>query len=217
LSLDICGQGITRTDGFYRKKEAQVVKLTQTSLKYLDAALILKRIDKMKPDVNFTPIRGRSVVLRARDPMLLREFYAKRFQDEVLRWSDVWPANPTFEEVRLRFAEQERSSNEWRLWIHTLAGRLIGEVSLTDIDRLKRRAEFSIVLFDPAYWGRGYGSEAARLFLTEAAKRLDLELFYLFTASANKRALRAFEKLGFRIVERLRLEGEGFVKMEAET
>ncbi len=155
--------------------------------------------------------------MRARDPRLLREFYAKRFQDEVLRWSDVWPANPTFEEVRLRFEEQERSSAEWRLWIHTLAGGLIGEVSLTDIDRLKRRAEFSIVLFDPAYWGRGYGSEAARLFLAEAAKRLDLELFYLFTASANKRAIRAFEKLGFRITERLRLEGEGFVKMAAET
>lgn len=155
-------------------------------------------------------------MLRARDPRLLREFYVKRFQDEVLRWSDVWPANPTFEEVRLRFAEQKRSPAEWRLWIHTLAGSLIGEVSLTDIDRLKRRAEFSIVLFDPAYWGRGYGSEAAKLFLAEAAKRLDLELFYLFTAADNKRAIRAFEKLGFRITERLRLDGEGFVKMVAE-
>ncbi|MCK4232293.1 GNAT family N-acetyltransferase [candidate division WOR-3 bacterium] len=170
----------------------------------------------MKPDVNFTPIRGRSVVLRARDPRFLREFYAKRFQDEVLRWSDVWPANPTFEEVRLRFAEQERSPAEWRLWIHTLEGKLIGEVSLTDIDRLKRKAELSIVLFDPAYWGQGYGSQAARLFLQDAVERFDLETIYLFTASANKRAIRAFEKLGFRITERLRLDGEGFVKMAAE-
>jgi|GEM_PF-3094416 len=201
---------------FYHRKEAQVVKLTQISPKYLDVSEILKRINLMKLDVNFTPIRGRSVVLRARDPSLLREFYAKRFQPEVLRWSDVWPKDSTFEEVRLRFEEQERSPKEWRLWIHTLAGRLIGEVSLTDIDRLKRCAEFSIVLFDPAYWGRGYGSEAARLVLVEAAKRFDLELFYLFTAADNKRAIRAFEKLGFRITERLRLEGEGFVKMVAE-
>lgn len=170
----------------------------------------------MKPDEKFARLHGELVVLQARDPSLLREFYAKRFQPEVLRWSDVWPKDSTFEEVRLRFEEQERSPKEWRLWIHTLAGRLIGEVSLTDIDRLKRKAEFSIVLFDPAYWGRGYGSEAARLVLVEAAKRFDLELFYLFTAADNKRAIRAFEKLGFRITERLRLEGEGFMKMVAE-
>jgi diamine N-acetyltransferase len=191
-------------------------KVDPDDSKELDVSGILKRIDLMKPDVNFTPIRGRSVVLRARDSGLLREFYAKRFQDEVLRWSDVWPANPTFEEVRLRFEEQEESSKEWRLWIHTFQGKLIGEISLTDIDSLKHRAEFSIVLFDPAYWGQGYGSQAARLFLQDAVKRFDLETIYLFTASANKRAIRSFEKLGFRITERLRLEGAGFVKMEAE-
>ena len=89
-------------------------------------------------------------------------------------------------------------------------------MSLTDIDRLKRKAELSIVLFDPAYWGQGYGSQAARLFLQDAVERFDLETIYLFTASANKRAIRAFEKLGFRITERLRLDGEGFVKMAAE-
>lgn len=153
-------------------------------------------------------------MLRARDSGFLREFYAKRFQADVLRWADVWPEEPGFEEVRLRFEEQERSPKEWRLWIHTLEGKLIGEVGLSDMDRFKRLAELSIVLFDPAYWGQGYGTEAATLFLADSVKRFNLEGVYLFTAADNKRAIRSFEKLGFRITDRLILEKERFVKME---
>ena len=170
----------------------------------------------MRPAADFKPISGKLVILKPRSRELLREFYTKRFKSDVLRWSDVWPENPTLEEVRLRFEEQEESSKEWRLWIHTIQGRLIGEISLTDIDSLKNRAELSIVLFDPPYWGQGYGTEATMLFLADAVKRFNLESVYLFTALENKRAIRSFEKLGFRIAERLSLEQERFVRMEAE-
>lgn len=171
----------------------------------------------MRPRADFKPLGGKLVILKPRSRELLREFYTKRFQSEVLRWSDVWPENPTFEEVRLRFEEQENSSKEWRLWIHTHEGKLIGEISLTDIDAFNRRAELSIVLFDPPYWGQGYGTEATMLFLTDAVKRFNLESVYLFTALENKRAIRSFEKLGFHITERLMLEKDRFVRMELES
>lgn len=168
----------------------------------------------MRPGPEFTPLSGKLVVLRPRSRELLGDFFRKRFQSEVLRWSDVWPANPSFEEVRLRFAEQEESSKEWRLWIHTVEGKLIGEISLTDIDNSKHSAELSIVLFDPPYWGQGYGTEAAALFLADVVSRFGLRSVYLFTAQDNKRAVRSFEKLGFRIAERLTMEREHFVRME---
>lgn len=169
----------------------------------------------MKPSQDFIPIRGKLVVLHPRNPELLKEFYAKRFRPEVLRWADTWPKNPSFEEVGQRFEKQERSSNQWRLWIHTLDGKLIGQVSLFDIDKVKRQAEFGVVLFAPPYWGQGYGTEAARLFLTDACRRFDLELVYLSTAQDNKRAIRSFEKLGFRITERLSTEDQRSVIMQA--
>lgn len=168
----------------------------------------------MKSDDRFEPLEGKRVVLRLRSYALLREFFTKRFQGDVLEWADVWPENPNYEEVRLRFRQQEESDREWRLWVHTLESKLIGEISLTDIDRQNRRAELSIVLFDPPYWGQGYGTEAARLFLADAASRFGLELFYLFTAQKNVRAIRSFQKLGFNVTEKLSLEGERFVRME---
>jgi RimJ/RimL family protein N-acetyltransferase len=170
----------------------------------------------MRPAADFKPLGGKLVLLRPRSRELLEDFYVKRFQAEVLEWADVWPKEPSFEEVRLRFHEQERSSKEWRLWIHTMQGKLIGEVSLFDIDQVECRAEFGIVLFDTAYWGRGYGTEAAGLFLYDAVKRFNLDSVYLFTALDNKRAIRSFEKLGFRITERLMLEKDRFVRMEAQ-
>lgn len=168
----------------------------------------------MKPSPGFEPIRGELVQLRPRSPELLREFYAKRLKENVLMWSEVWPPDPSFEEARLQFQEQERSPREWRLWIFTHQGKLIGEASLVDIDRLAKKAEFSIVLVDENYWGRGFGSEAARLFLADAFTRFGLELIYLFTSVENVRAIGAFQKLGFEKKERLKFEGKGFVRME---
>lgn len=168
----------------------------------------------MKPGTDFKPITGKLVVLRPRSQSLLREFYAKRLRADVLEWAEVWPANPTYEEVRLSFAAQEESSKEWRLWIHSFAGRLVGEASLVDIDRGNRRAEFAICIFDPDYWQKGFGTEAGMLFLQDAVRRFGLELVYLFTKQVNARAIGSFEKIGFRIVQRLSLEGKQFVRME---
>lgn len=169
----------------------------------------------MKPGVDFKPISGKLVVLKPRNQTLLREYYARRLRPDVLAWADVWPKNPTYEEVRLSFAKQEESPKEWRLWVHSFASRLVGEVNLFDIDRANKRAEFGICIFDPDYWGKGYGTEAGRLFLRDASSRFGLELFYLFTTQANKRGIGSFEKIGFTITERLSMEGKQFVRMEA--
>jgi RimJ/RimL family protein N-acetyltransferase len=169
----------------------------------------------VKPGVDFKPISGKLVVLKPRDQSFLREYYVRRLRPDVLAWADVWPKNPTYEEVRLSFANQEESPKEWRLWIHSYASRLVGEVSLFDIDRTNKRAEFGICIFDPDYWGKGYGTEAGRLFLRDASQRFGLKLFYLFTAQANKRGIGSFEKIGFKITERLSMEGKQFVRMEA--
>lgn len=89
-------------------------------------------------------------------------------------------------------------------------GAYLGEVVLNEIDEVNRCANFRISL-KKEVWNHGYGSEAARLLLgygfgTLGLHRIELEVF-----AFNTRALRVYEKLGFRLEgrrrEALRWEG----------
>nr|MBA3627817.1 GNAT family N-acetyltransferase [Chloroflexota bacterium] len=53
-------------------------------------------------------------------------------------------------------------------------------------------------------WGQGYGTEAASLMLAHAFERLGLHRVGLSVFSFNERAIRSYEKAGFRIEGRLR-------------
>lgn len=77
-------------------------------------------------------------------------------------------------------------------------GEFLGEVVLNDIDELNRSASFRIGLKGASQFGRGYGSEAARLMLgygfgTFGLNRIGLEVF-----AFNPRAIHVYEKLGFK-------------------
>jgi RimJ/RimL family protein N-acetyltransferase len=54
------------------------------------------------------------------------------------------------------------------------------------------------------YWGRGYGTEAMRLVLQFAFQELNLHRVSLGVFAYNERAIRSYEKAGFRIEGRLR-------------
>jgi RimJ/RimL family protein N-acetyltransferase len=76
--------------------------------------------------------------------------------------------------------------------------RLIGGTGLHDIDPICRRAAFGIVIGEPGEWGKGYGTEATRLMLGYAFETLNLNRVWLHAFEYNERALRAYEKIGFR-------------------
>jgi RimJ/RimL family protein N-acetyltransferase len=60
-----------------------------------------------------------------------------------------------------------------------------------------RRATFSILIGDQAFWGRGYGTEATRLMVAYGFKRLNLHRIELGVLEANEYAVRAYLKVGF--------------------
>lgn len=55
--------------------------------------------------------------------------------------------------------------------------------------------------FDPAYWGRGYATEAARVALGHGFGKLGLSEIYAITVPANRRSRAVMERLGMRRVE----------------
>ncbi len=74
----------------------------------------------------------------------------------------------------------------------------IGNVGLEQVDWKNRRATLGIVLGEKTYWGKGYGTDAARVMLRFAFCELNLHRVELETFSFNPRAMRCYEKLGFK-------------------
>ncbi len=82
--------------------------------------------------------------------------------------------------------------------IETEEGVHIGNISLGDLDWKNRNAFLGIVIGEKEYWEQGYGTDAVIALLDFAFKEMNLHRIYLFTYDFNQRAIRCYEKCGFR-------------------
>jgi diamine N-acetyltransferase len=82
--------------------------------------------------------------------------------------------------------------------------RPIGNGGLHDIHIANGTAEFGIAIGEPDVWGKGYGTEATRLILAYAFDVLGLYNVRLSVYANNQRAVRAYERAGFKMVGALR-------------
>jgi RimJ/RimL family protein N-acetyltransferase len=86
----------------------------------------------------------------------------------------------------------------------TTPRRLIGTCSLTDLAH--ESGTLRILIGDHDCWGKGYGTEAVRLLVSYGFERLKLREITLGVFDFNVRAIRAYEKVGFRHSETKRLD-----------
>jgi RimJ/RimL family protein N-acetyltransferase len=77
-------------------------------------------------------------------------------------------------------------------------GVTIGNVGLHGLDWKNRSATLGIVIADKEYWGRGYGSDAITTLLDFAFGEMNLHRIELSVYEFNQRAMRCYEKCGFR-------------------
>lgn len=78
-----------------------------------------------------------------------------------------------------------------------LEGRLIGYMGIKNIKRIKRESTLGIV-FDPNYINKGYGTRTLKIFLDHYFKEMKMNIMYLEVAKFNDRAMRVYQKLGFK-------------------
>lgn len=89
--------------------------------------------------------------------------------------------------------------------VRTLAeNRLIGFTYLSIASWVHRDAWVAIGLGERDDWGKGYGTEAMRLTLHYAFEELNLHRVTLNVFGNNARAMRSYEKAGFRYEGRVR-------------
>jgi RimJ/RimL family protein N-acetyltransferase len=76
--------------------------------------------------------------------------------------------------------------------------RPIGSTGLHAISAVDRKAVFGIQIGEKEYWNRGFGSEATELMVEIAFQRLNLNRVELDVYDTNPRAIRVYERAGFR-------------------
>lgn len=89
----------------------------------------------------------------------------------------------------------------------TLNGSMIGDIELEHISWRSGEAEVRICIGDRTLWNHGYGTEAMSLLLQHAFSDLGLRLVYLRVWQTNLRAVRSYQKIGFRKRGRLPATG----------
>jgi RimJ/RimL family protein N-acetyltransferase len=132
----------------------------------------------------------------------------RRYDDEV---ADAWPSyNDPLEAVWNLPRQTNSFSFNWtagfelsgmrRTWaVDDQQGRLIGRISLRDIDQQQGVARLGIT-FGAPYVSKGLGTEAMALFLDHYFDQLNFNAMVLDVAAPNERAVRCYYKLGFQVI-----------------
>lgn len=84
--------------------------------------------------------------------------------------------------------------------ILNLDNRLIGYLGIKDIKFIRREATLGIV-FDPHYISMGYGTESLTEYLDYYFNEMKMKKMDLEVAEFNQRALKLYEKVGFKTIE----------------
>ena len=164
--------------------------------------------------MQFQPLfNGKLVRLAAPKPED-NEYFAKWSEnDQYLRIMDNDPAKPVTPEAWEQFeAGILNSPNNFHFHLRTIADdTLIGMIGLGQIQWTHQIASMGIAIGDPAYWGKGYGTDALKLILGYAFRELNLYRVGSSTISYNIRSIKAHQKVGFRQegVQRSLIQREG--------
>lgn len=147
-------------------------------------------------------LEGELVRLRAVEPTDGPDLNAELGDPEVL--DGLLLPFPQSQAAWREFVEASRGGDDLLLTIETLEDRRpIGGCGLRRIDARARTANLGIWIAKGS-WDRGYGTDATRVMCRFAFRHMGLQRIQLDVFETNPRAVRAYEKVGFKEEGRLR-------------
>jgi RimJ/RimL family protein N-acetyltransferase len=156
--------------------------------------------------------RGALVRLASESPEALAQAFAKWGRDsEFHRLADSDPAQLWSEKKikeRIEKNSEKNLQQAFRFSIRALAeDKFIGVVSLWVRSWTDSEAWLGILVGERDYWSKGYGTDAMRLIVQYGFLELNLRRISLGLHAYNERALKSYEKVGFKLEGRMRGEG----------
>jgi RimJ/RimL family protein N-acetyltransferase len=150
---------------------------------------------------------GEKLYLRAQERADAAQIAAWFARPEVRRGTRQY--RPRTVEQQLQLYDQGSTSPEHIIFSIALVDddRLVGACGLHHLDARSHHAELGMVIGDPADWGRGLGSEAARLLIGYGFDSVNLHRIWLEVYEDNTAARKIYEKLGFRVEGTMREHG----------
>ena len=107
----------------------------------------------------------------------------------------------TLKKEKKWYEDTKKSKNTITFGLYALEKNktiLIGSTSFKDIDLGNKRAEFGVGIGDKTYWGKGIGTEAAKLMINFGFRTLKLNSIYLIVSTKNKAGQKAYKRVGFK-------------------
>ncbi|HEX2992991.1 MAG TPA: GNAT family protein [Anaerolineales bacterium] len=154
--------------------------------------------------------RGELVRLTAEEPETVAKSEVRWQRDsEFIRLADGDPVRLNSEKRIREWLTESRvdrglKPERYSFWARTLEDdRLIGEFILS-LDLIHSVAWVGIAIGERDFWGKGYGTDMMRLCLRYAFLELGVQRVSLGLHEYNPRALRSYEKAGFRLEGRTR-------------
>jgi RimJ/RimL family protein N-acetyltransferase len=127
------------------------------------------------------------------------EIYTKWLNDiEVARWIGQFQRCVTLENERTWLKNAAEGQGHYYAIVLKDGDRLIGNIGLEDVEPVHRSARLGIFVGEAEDRSKGYGTEAIRLLVNYAFRWLGLRNVDLTVRSSNARAIRCYEKAGFR-------------------
>ena len=109
----------------------------------------------------------------------------------------------TLQEEKQYLENSEKSKNTFAI-IDLETDKIIGTIGLHSIDHINRTSTLGIFIGDKNYWNKGYGTEAIQLILDFGFNYLNLNNIDLALMEFNERALKCYQKCGFKEIGRRR-------------
>ena len=154
-------------------------------------------------------LKGELVGLSALDADELSKAFARWGRDsEFKRLLDSNAIHLTSQKVSQKWLEkeiEEQKNNQHWFSIRTLDGdKLLGDIDLFVVNWASRDAFVGLGIGERDFWGKGYGTDVMRVILRYAFTEVNLHRVTLTVFEYNPRAIRSYEKAGFRHEGRLR-------------
>ncbi len=140
---------------------------------------------------------GEKVRLRAIEREDIPRFLKWLNDPSLRRYLDMYLPLSRAQEERW-FERQLEDEKNLVFAIETLEGEHIGNIGLHEIDWKNGQAVLGIFIGEGDYWGQGYGTDAVRTLLRLAFEEMGLHRISLRVFDFNQRAIRCYEKCGFR-------------------